>query len=34
MHDPHRETRRPDEPLWFTGRCDGTSEKHLGEPEG
>jgi hypothetical protein len=23
----------PDEPLWFAGRCDGTSEKHLGEPE-
>jgi stage V sporulation protein R len=24
----------PDEPLWFTGRGDGTSEKHVGEPEG
>jgi stage V sporulation protein R len=24
----------PDESLWFTGRCDGTSEKHLDQPEG
>ena len=24
----------PDEPLWFTGRCNGTSEKHLGLPDG
>jgi stage V sporulation protein R len=24
----------PDEPLWFTGRCDGTSKKHPGQPEG
>ena len=30
-------TAKPDEPdesLWFTGRGDGTSEKHLGQPEG
>jgi stage V sporulation protein R len=24
----------PDESLWFTGRCDGTSEKHPDQPEG